>query len=104
MNLPELPTIDKVLSADQHMIETTRLYDHGPRGQLPLTEDMLLNEPSGNLFGLTQNVGMGWLPEEVGRSQYLILSTHGGVRAAAGTPLSHGCHTRHCGVDLLVCA
>src|SRR5260221_8322455 len=63
---------------------------------------MLLNEPSGNLFGLTQNVGMGWLPEEVGRNQYLILSTHGGMRAEDGSPIALGYHTGHWEVNLLV--
>ena len=31
----------------------------GPAGRLPLTEELLLNSPSGDLFGLTQNAGMG---------------------------------------------
>ncbi|HEX5400479.1 MAG TPA: YjhG/YagF family D-xylonate dehydratase, partial [Verrucomicrobiae bacterium] len=50
----------------------------GPAGSLPLTEEMLLNSPSGDLFGLTQNAGMGWNPGEVGQNQFLILSTQGG--------------------------
>ncbi len=102
MNVPNLPTIDEVLSTDREFFKSTRLYGQGPQGQLPLTEDMLLNEPSGNLFGLTQNVGMGWLPEEVGRSQYLILSTHGGLRAEDGKPLALGYHTGHWEINLLV--
>ncbi len=102
MNVPKLPTIAEVLSADREVFKSTRLYGQGPQGQLPLTEDMLLNEPSGNLFGLTQNVGMGWLPEEVGRSQYLILSTHGGLRAEDGKPLALGYHTGHWEINLLV--
>jgi len=32
----------------------------GPPGALPVTDEMLLEQPSGNLFGLTQNAGMGW--------------------------------------------
>ena len=43
-------------------VSATRLVGDSPGGRLPLTGDMLLNEPSGNLFGLTQNVGMGWDP------------------------------------------
>lgn len=31
----------------------------GPAGRLPLTEAMLRDRPSGDLFGLTQNAGMG---------------------------------------------
>jgi dihydroxyacid dehydratase/phosphogluconate dehydratase len=63
---------------------------------------MLLNEPSGNLFAMTQNVAMGWNPEEVGRNQYLILSTHGGLRAEDGSPIALGYHTGHWEVNLLV--
>jgi len=33
----------------------------GPAGVLPLTARCCL-PPSGNLFGLTQNAGMGWIP------------------------------------------
>ena len=31
----------------------------GAQGELPLTEEMLLNRPSGDIFGLSQNAGMG---------------------------------------------
>ena len=34
----------------------------GPAGRLPLTPEMLLDGPSGDLFGWTQNAGMGWDP------------------------------------------
>ena len=74
----------------------------GPAGSLPLTEDMLLNSPSGNLFGLTQNVGMGWDPAQSGRKQFLILSTQGGLRAPDGKPIALGYHTGHWEIGLLV--
>jgi xylonate dehydratase len=74
----------------------------GPAGRLPLTEDLLLNRPSGDLFGLTQNAGMGWNPSELGRKQFLILSTQGGLRAPDGTPIALGYHTGHWEVGLLV--
>lgn len=32
----------------------------GASGRLPLTDDLLRNAPSGDLFGMSQNVGMGW--------------------------------------------
>ena len=67
----------------------------GPSGKLPLTEDMLLNRPSGDIFGLTQNAGMGWNPSELGRKQFLILSTQGGMRAPDGSPNALGFHTGH---------
>src|SRR5712691_8074503 len=53
----------------------------GPEGRLPLTEQMLRESPSGNIFGLTQDVGMGWRPDTLNGQEYLILSTQGGIRA-----------------------
>lgn len=63
---------------------------------------MLLSQPSGNLFGLTQNAGMGWEPGRLLDPEFLILSTHGGVRAEDGTPIALGFHTGHWEVGLLV--
>lgn len=102
MSQPNSPSLSDILESPPDLIESTRLSAAGPAGSLPLTEDMLLNEPSGNLFAMTQNVAMGWNPSEVGRQQYLILSTHGGLRAGDGTPLALGYHTGHWEVNLLV--
>jgi putative YjhG/YagF family dehydratase len=74
----------------------------GPSGSIPLTDAMLREWPSGDLFGLTQNAGMGWEPSEVDRDPYLILSTQGGLRAPDGTPIALGYHTGHWEVGLLV--
>jgi xylonate dehydratase len=74
----------------------------GPRGRLPLTPEMLRDSPSGDIFGLTQNAGMGWDPGELGRPQYLMLSTQGGVRASDGRPVALGYHTGHWEVGLLM--
>jgi xylonate dehydratase len=74
----------------------------GPSGALPLTDEMLREWPSGDLFGLSQNAGMGWNPAEADRDQFLILSTQGGLRAADGTPIALGYHTGHWEVGLLV--
>src|SRR5213593_254119 len=74
----------------------------GPRGRLPLTPEMLRDSPSGDIFGLTQNAGMGWDPGELGRPQYLMLSTQGGVRAPDGRPVALGYHTGHWEVGLLM--
>jgi putative YjhG/YagF family dehydratase len=74
----------------------------GPRGALPLTPEMLLHRPSGDLFGLTQDAGMGWDPSKLGGVEVLLLSTHGGVRAPDGTPVALGYHTGHWEVGLLV--
>ena len=80
----------------------TATHAAGPAGSLPLTAEMLLSEPSGNLFGLSQNAGMGWDPARLGGPQVLILSTHGGLRAGDGTPIALGFHTGHWEVGLLV--
>ncbi len=74
----------------------------GPAGRLPLSAQMLLTEPSGNLFGLTQNAGMGWNPNRLLDPEFLILSTHGGLRAENGEPIALGFHTGHWEVGLLV--
>jgi putative YjhG/YagF family dehydratase len=87
---------------NETFVEETRLSGVGAEGRLPLTADMLREEPSGNLFGLTQNVAMGWNPAEVGRDHYCIVSTQGGLRAADGSPLALGYHTGHWEVALLV--
>jgi putative YjhG/YagF family dehydratase len=74
----------------------------GPSGTLPLTEAMLRERPSGDLFGWTQNAGMGWEPSALGGREFLILSTHGGIRAQDGTPIALGYHTGHWEVGLLM--
>jgi putative YjhG/YagF family dehydratase len=74
----------------------------GPQGALPLTADMLRERPSGDLFGWTQNAGMGWTPSALGSPEFLILSTHGGIRAPDGTPIALGYHTGHWEVGLLM--
>src|SRR5258707_4792464 len=74
----------------------------GPIGRLPLTDEQLRHSPSGDLFGLSQNAGMGWNPAEVGREQFLILSTQGGLRALDGKPIALGYHTGHWEIGLLV--
>jgi putative YjhG/YagF family dehydratase len=84
-----------------------KLYDvktsaSGPSGSLPLTEELLRNAPSGDLFGWTQDVGMGWKPVELGRQEFLILSTQGGIRAPDGSPIALGYHTGHWEVGLLM--
>ncbi|HVJ82133.1 MAG TPA: YjhG/YagF family D-xylonate dehydratase [Planctomycetia bacterium] len=73
----------------------------GPGGALPLTETMLREWSSGDLFGLSQNAGMGWAPERTADRQFLILSTQGGIRRPDGTPVALGYHTGHWEVGLL---
>ena len=74
----------------------------GPAGRLPLTPEQLQNEPSGNLFGWSQNAGMGWKASELGGKEFLMLSTHGGIRDRDGTPIALGYHTGHWEIGLLL--
>lgn len=74
----------------------------GPSGALPFTAEILSEQSSGFLFGWTQDAAMGWNPAELGRDEYLLLSTMGGVRAPDGTPIALGYHTGHWEVGLLV--
>jgi putative YjhG/YagF family dehydratase len=91
-----------LMSSASEAIYQVRTKAPGPSGRLPLTEEMLRERPSGDLFGLTQNAGMGWDPSEVGRKPFLILSTQGGVRAPDGKPIALGYHTGHWEIGLLV--
>jgi putative YjhG/YagF family dehydratase len=74
----------------------------GPAGRLPLTEELLREAPRGDLFGWTQDVGMGWDPADLNRREFLLLSTSGGVRNPDGTPAALGFHTGHWEVGLLL--
>ena len=80
------------------------IYTHapGPSGSLPLTPEMLTDAPSGDLFGLSQNVGMGWDPGKLLGQQVLILGTQGGIRNEDGSPVALGYHTGHWEIGLLM--
>ncbi len=96
------PPLDALMGeSEPACFEVTTKAD-GPMGALPLTDEMLRQWPSGDLFGLSQNAGMGWNPAEVDRDPYLILSTQGGLRAPDGTPIALGYHTGHWEIGLLV--
>jgi putative YjhG/YagF family dehydratase len=92
----------RVLESDSLSFDAVKTHAPGPAGQLPITAEMLLTQPSGNLFGLSMNAGMGWDPARTLGAEVLILSTHGGVRAPDGTPIALGFHTGHWEVGLLV--
>lgn len=83
-------------------IYTLKTTAEGPGGTLPFEPDQLRGEPSGNLFGWTQNVGMGWSPNALKGPEILLLSTSGGLRKDDGTPVALGFHTGHWEVSLLV--
>ncbi len=94
--------LDRILdSADPSLFDVASKA-RGPAGSLPITPEMLLKRPSGDTFGWAQNAGMGWDPATLGGKEFLILSTHGGIRAADGTPVALGYHTGHWEVGLLM--
>jgi len=95
-------TLDRVLSPHDQSVFDVRTHAPGPRGQLPITPEMLLEAPSGELFAWSQDVGMGWRPDEVDRKPFLILSTLGGIRDPDGSPTALGYHTGHWEIGLLV--
>ena len=92
----------QVFESEASVFRETKTHAPGPEGVLPITAEMLLTQPSGNLFGLSQNAGMGWETAHLLDPEFLILSTHGGMRAQDGTPIALGFHTGHWEVGLLV--
>lgn len=82
-------------------IYNVQTHASGPGGKLPLDPDFLTHAPSGHVFGWTQDAAMGWNPSDLGKDEYLILSTQGGIRAKDGSPVALGYHTGHYEVGLL---
>jgi hypothetical protein len=89
-------------ATDDASVYEVRTSAPGPAGSLPLTDHMLRFRPSGDLFGWSQDAAMGWDPKHLGRPEFLILSTQGGVRAPDGSPIALGYHTGHWEIGLLV--
>jgi xylonate dehydratase len=97
-----IDTFEQVIADGPDSLYDIRTSGAGPAGALPLTDDILRNFASGDLFGWTQNAGMGLDPRLLGKPEFLILSTSGGLRADDGRPLALGYHTGHWEVGLLV--
>ncbi|MBM3263655.1 MAG: YjhG/YagF family D-xylonate dehydratase [candidate division Zixibacteria bacterium] len=102
MSVSQSFSFDAIVGEDAAGLYDIHTTAPGPQGQLPLTPEMLIERPSGDVFGLTQNAGMGWNPAELDRKEFLILSTQGGIRAEGGTPVALGYHTGHWEVGLLM--
>jgi len=94
--------LDDILSPSSLELLDVATSAPGPDGRMPITAEILRESSSGDLFALSQNIGMGWRPDEAGRKPFLILSTSGGVRAPDGTPIALGFHTGHWEIGLLV--
>src|SRR3954466_7923341 len=97
----QTPPLESVLGTAA-AVAAGRLAGVGPAGKLPFTPEMLREAPSGDLFGLTQNVGMGWSPTKLQGPEYVIVSTMGGLRGEDGTAIALGYHPGHWEIGLLV--
>ena len=94
--------LDDLLAAGGEEIYEVRTRAAGPAGRLNLDAETVIGSPSGDIFAYSQNAGMGWNPAHLGRSEFLIVSTLGGIRAPDGTPVALGYHTGHWEVGLLM--
>jgi putative YjhG/YagF family dehydratase len=93
---------DPILDSGDESIYDLRTSAPGPAGRLPVEAERLRAMASGELFGWTQNAGMGWDPNALLGDEFLILSTQGGIRAPDGSPIALGYHTGHWEVGLLM--
>ena len=96
------PGFEAIVDSDDDAVYQVRTKAPGPRGKLPLQIEEVVSSPSGNIFAYSQNAGMGWDPSELGRKEFLILSTMGGIRSEDGSPIALGYHTGHWEVGLLM--
>ena len=94
--------VKSILESDNAAIDQIETKSPGPQGRVPISEEMLRDSPSGNLFAYSQNAGMGWSPSALNGKQFLILSTQGGIREPDGQPVALGYHTGHWEVGLLM--
>ena len=107
MNMPKVgPASNGSITALFDSEDPFRLCSHnqgcGAGWGAAADHEMLREWPSGDLFGLVQNAGMGWSSADVARDPFLILSTQGGLRGADGQPIALGYHTGHWEVGILV--
>jgi putative YjhG/YagF family dehydratase len=99
--MPDKITLEDILDSKDDDIYDITTDATGPQGRLPLTKSLLVDAPSGDIFGMSQNAGMGWEPSELLREQFLLISTQGGIRAGDGTPVALGYHTGHWELGML---
>lgn len=86
-------SLHSIFGEENQSIYSIKTHGVGPQGSLPLTLEMLRELPSGDIFGMTQNAGMGWDPSRLLGKQVLIIGTLAGIRDHDGTPIALGYHT-----------
>lgn len=92
-------SVDSLYQDLHEDIYKVRTHADGPEGSLPITGEMLRKRPSGDIFGMTLNAGMGWKPENMLGPDVLIISTLGGLHKADGSPEALGLHVGHWQLD-----
>jgi putative YjhG/YagF family dehydratase len=100
--MPDSISLDDILGDGNEAVYDVATAAPGPSGELPLSEGFLAHAPSGDLFGLIQDAGMGWTPSEVLADAFLLLSHQGGLRGADGKPIALGYHVGHYELGLLM--
>jgi putative YjhG/YagF family dehydratase len=94
--------LEAILSNDDESLYDVATHAPGPPGELPVSERVLADAPSGDLFGLVQNIGMGWEPSRASADTYVLLSHQGGLRSPDGKPIALGYHTGQFELGLLM--
>ena len=72
-------SLEDLLELEDPALARVRTSAEGPPGRIPVTRELLLERPSGDLFGWSQNAGMGWDPAKLGGADPRPRPT-GGVR------------------------
>ena len=94
--------LEDILGSGDDSIYNITTHAPGAEGPLPLTQDILRDAPSGDIFAMSQNIAMGLDPARLSDRQFLLLSTQGGIRAPDGTPIALGYHVGHWELGLLM--
>ena len=88
-----MSTLDSIYSDQLEGIYDSPTHAEGAKGELPLTEEILRTRPSGDMFGMTLNAGMGWEPSELANDGVMMISTLAGIRSTDGSPKALALHT-----------
>jgi hypothetical protein len=99
--MPDEIILEDILDSKDDGIYNITTNAPGPQGDLPLTENLLVDSPSGDIFGMSQDAGMGWQPSELLREQFLLISTQAGIRSSQNTPIALGYHTGNFELSML---
>lgn len=91
-----------LLDTDDPSLLEVQTSAPGPAGRLPLSDALLRHGASGDHFGMSQDVGMGWPADKVAGPQFVLLSTMGGLRGDDGRVWALGYHSGHWELGLAV--